>query len=110
VAREIAIGETKPGDRTAEAAEVELLHPEARRDRQAGEMRAHRGAFHPDCAGRQGGKARLTLAADADRADDGAVGENAARAGGAFEARIGEQLADHEGAGLLRPEIFGDSG
>ena len=53
-------------------------------------------------------KPRLALAANADRADDGAVGENAADAGGAFEAGIGEQLAHHEGAGLLRPEILGD--
>ncbi len=104
---EIAIGKAEPGDRAAEAAVVELLHPKARRDRQAGQMRAHRGAIHLDRSGRQGREPGLALAAKSDGADDRAVGENAAAAGGAFEAGIGEQLAHHEGAGLFRPKVLG---
>ena len=76
---EIAIGKAQAGDRAAEAAIVDLLHPKARLDRHAGQMRAHRAAVDPDGAGRQSGEAHLALAARPDGADDGAIGKDAAR-------------------------------
>ena len=45
---EVAIGKAQAGDRAAEAVIVDPLHPEARLDRQAVEVRAHRGRLHPD--------------------------------------------------------------
>ena len=51
---------------------------------------------------------RLAVAAGADGADDGAVGEDAADARGAVEARVGKQFADHERPSLFRPKILGD--
>ena len=58
---EIAIGEAQAGERAAKAVVVELLHPEARRDRQTRQMRAHRLAVDPDRAGRQSRETRSGL-------------------------------------------------
>jgi hypothetical protein len=44
----------------------------------------------------------------ADGSDHRAIGEDAAHAGGAVEAGVGKQLADHEGPRLLRCEFLGD--
>ncbi len=104
---EIAIGKAEAGDRAAEAAVAELLHPKARGDRQAGQMGAHRAAIHLYRSGRQGREPGLALAAKFDGADDRAVGENPAAAGGTFKAGIGEQLSHHESAGLIRTKVLG---
>src|ERR1700747_2872453 len=70
---EIAISKTQAGQRAAEAAVVDLLDPEAWRERQARQMRAHRPTVDPDRAGRQRRKAGLTLTANFYWADHGAV-------------------------------------
>ena len=104
---EIAIGKSEAGDRAAETAIAELLHPKARGDRKAGQMGAHRGAIHLYGSRRQGCEPGLALAAKSNGADDRAVRENAAAAGSAFEAAVGEQLAHHESAGLFRIKVLG---
>ena len=105
---EVAIGEAQAGDRTAEASVVNLLHLEARLNRQARQMRAHRCALDPERAGRQSGEVYVAAAARTNGAHDRAVGENAAEASGAIETAVGEQLADHECPGLLWSELLGD--
>src|SRR5262249_16763257 len=79
----VTIGEVQSSDRAAETAVVDLLYPEARCNRQARQVRADRGAIHPDRAGWQCGKTRLALAANLNGTNDGTIGENAADAGGA---------------------------
>ena len=107
---EVAVGEAQTGDGTAEASVVDLLNPEAGLDRQACEVRAHRTGVDLYGAGRQRGEAGFAPAARPDGADHRAVGEDAAHAGGAVEAGVAEELADHECPGLVGCKILGEGG
>src|ERR1700722_8430158 len=71
-------------------------------------MRAHRGAFDLDRAGRQAGETKIAAAAGPDGSDDGTVGEDTAHAGSSVETGVCKQLADDERLGLLRSEFLGN--
>ena len=75
-------------------------------------MRADRAAVDVDRAGGERCKAHLACAVHLDGADNRSVRENAALTDGAFEAGLGEQLADHECTSLFRAQFLcgGQSG
>src|SRR4029079_12908548 len=93
---EIAVGKAQTGNRAAEAYLAGALDVEAGLKRQAADRGAKAVAVGPQRTGRQNHIAAWSVAAGLDVTRDRAVGVDAAIAGRAVEAGVGEVLAGNE--------------
>jgi hypothetical protein len=66
---EIAIGKAKSGNRSAKAFVIDFLHPKARLNWQAGQVRTNRTTFNFERVGRQGSKTHLPTTTRANGTD-----------------------------------------